>query len=63
MKRYVITVNGRLLESGKTVEANSASAAIDKWLIDKYGSVFCSSAPYNINAFEYDSCTHGWLED
>ena len=44
---YTITVNGSPVAQ---VNAESRDAAINKWLIDTYGSVLSSSAPYNVSA-------------
>jgi hypothetical protein len=50
MNRYLITVNGYPLQNRDTVEAKSIDHAVTKWIVEKYGSVMSSSAPYNVSA-------------
>ena len=50
MKRYAILVNGQRMNPENFETAESASAAVNKFLIRVYGSVMSSRAPYNISA-------------
>jgi len=47
MTTYEIYVNAKMVA---TVKAANRDAAINRWLVNRYGSTMSSSAPYNVSA-------------
>ena len=48
MKKFEIRVNGHRVSKKPIIAAKSQNAAIERWLVKVYGSVF--HGPYNVSA-------------